>query len=169
MRNSGKFDIIQRTKDPQKSFYVTKSGKDALFLEYVNECSDKDCPFDKRCGYMRGGICGFEASFYVRIVQFLLRMEREGRIGEAEFMHTSIAILPLYRQLLQLYKLECTLNGKMMYKNKIHPVYKEIRAVLSQLGEMWKHAAISERVLTQVAGSDMTFNIKNQVYEFIRE
>jgi hypothetical protein len=158
------------------SFVTTRSGKDALFLEYVNECNQNLCPFYKRCGFLKNGLCGFETSFFVRIVKFVLRMEDEGRISETGFAHTTIAILPLYRQLLQLYKMECSLKGQMFVVKKdgtvttrFHPVYKEIREVLSKIAEMWKFADIDSNVLMKKAGPSMDFNIRENAYTFIGE
>jgi len=164
-------DLIKKTE--KNLFITTQRGSDALFLEYVNKCKQEDCPFYERCGFIKEGLCGFDASFFVRIVKFLLRLEHDGRISETAFTHTAIAILPLYRQLLQLYKVECSLNGEMFIivngqvTTRIHPVYREIREVLSKIAEMWKFADVDRNMILKGAGPIMDFNAKEHAYQFV--
>lgn len=166
-------DLVK--KNEKNMFLTTQRGNDALFLEYVNRCTEDQCPFFERCGFLKDGLCGFEASFFVRIVKFLLRLEHEGRITETAFTHCAIAILPLYRQLLQLYKVECSLDGEMfMIENgrqttKIHPVYKEIREVLSKIADMWRFADVDKELLMRRAGPSMDFAAKENVYQFVEK
>lgn len=140
--------------------------KDVLYLDYVGECDSANCPFINRCGFLKNGFCGFEASFYAKILRFLNRLEVQGRISDIAYTHLSVAVLPLYRQLLMCYKLECSLNGEIMYKGRVHPVYKEIREILSKIGELWKMAEVSGAALQKAAGPQLDFNAETHVYEF---
>jgi hypothetical protein len=143
--------------------------KEVLYLDYVGDCNAADCPFYSRCGFLKNGFCGFEASFYAKILRFMNRLEAQGQISDIAYTHMTIAILPLYRQLLMCYKLECSLNNEIMYKGRIHPVYKEIREILSKIGELWKVAEVSNSVLRKAAGPQLDFNAETHVYEFAEE
>ncbi len=145
--------------------HVTRGGTEVNFLEYVSQC-DKKCIFWKKCKYVKGGICSFEARFYGQVVNYLLKCEREGWIDEVKFIHVSMSLMPLYRQLLLLYKEEIKLGGQIWDDDskvkRMHPVYNEIRRVIKDLGVLWKNSEIrNKRVL---GGVD--FGLRKGVFKF---
>ena len=157
---------VSSKKPEVSSFVTTRRGAEGLFLEYVNECIPKECPFVDKCGFLKGDICGFEGVFYMKLVKFLLGLEARGKISGSDFTHVSICILPLYRQLMGLYKEEVRLKGRMFTYNKkgeaerMHPVYGEIRKVLSAIGTMWKGVNLD--------GDKMFggYGLRDRVYKF---
>lgn len=144
--------------------HVTRGGVEISFLDYVSKC-DEGCGFSGSCGYIKGGTCGFEGIFYGQIMKYLRDCEVSGGLDEVGFIHLSMSLLPLYRQLLGLYKVEASLGGKMFIKERgskrLHPVYGEIRRVISQLGVLWRGAGIK-----RVKGVD--FGMRKGAFKFVK-
>ena len=119
--------------------------------DFVDECKREKCPLYQRCVFAtraeksRVKKCGVERQYLNAVLApyaELLRKVRDPFMAQWIGMH----MIPLYHHLVKLKKIEQSLDTpETIDKNmniRIHPVYKEIRAVISSIRTEWNRSGI---------------------------
>lgn len=121
------------------------SGKEMIIWEGFSECRDSACPVYGRCGGNAEGFCKIEKGYIDNFLSVVRRGLGE-KITELALYRVGIHLAPLYRQLCKLKIEEMGLTNVVYTTDKgsvcVHPLYREIRSVISSIENIWRNLGL---------------------------
>jgi hypothetical protein len=116
-------------------------------FDYVPPCKKDKCPIKDICPYDKKGACTFEREWlYASFEPFkeLIKATPNKFLMQVIGQH----LMPLYRQLVRMQKLELAVKYEVVEDNKgskkIHPVFKELRDITETIFKVWKNSGLLE-------------------------
>ena len=133
------------------SLTVARGKEDGLYLyawEAIPECTDKNCPLDKRCSFTRrDGKCQVVAGI-VRGALTSILSNYGPKLNNAVRNRIGTHLMPLYSDLARLLVYETSLTSPHFIDQagnpKINPVYKEKREIARIIETMWKQLGLAD-------------------------
>uniref|UniRef100_A0A6H1Z8J4 Uncharacterized protein n=1 Tax=viral metagenome TaxID=1070528 RepID=A0A6H1Z8J4_9ZZZZ len=116
----------------------------------VQECKAKKCNLFSDCNFPKEGKCALETTYLLNVFSLLIS-KREGLgkdLSAWEMDWVGNIIMPLYHQLIRMKKVAFNAPIVTMgkFREEIHPIHREVRDVIREIGREMKEKRIFERV-----------------------
>jgi len=119
----------------------------------ASKCTET-CPMWDDCEYAKREMCTLEAKYMDVVFNMLISENKDigitDQLDDIELWRVGFHLIPLYHQLIRLKKVAYTVDQRLTQTDKqgklsIHPVFKEIRAVLQSISKEIKELKLNEK------------------------
>jgi hypothetical protein len=138
----------------------------------IDPCNE-ECPLLGDCPHVASGKCAVQRDYLRTVMSGLLAGARgpSGKVDEHKMVVIGYHLMPLYTQLIKFMMKEQEYRGAKFYTTekgdiKVHPVYREIRNILSSIHSISKDIGLMD-VAKSYTSIEMTRNGGNGYYEAI--